>query len=93
MSNIEKVKVQMFKAYTWYRYLEAKGGDSLVSQSAGHQALAINLLYEECFGTDLIDLWYEMNSDTMQEVALEEISDEEILALMGYLQVRVDCKA
>lgn len=88
MSNIEKVKVQMFKAYTWYRYLEAKDGVTVST----HQALAINLLYEECFGTDLIDLWYEMNSDTMQEVALEEISDEEILALMGYLQVRVDCK-
>lgn len=88
MSNIENVKVQMFKAYTWYRYLEAKDNNL----RATHQALAINLLYEECFGSDLINLWYEMNDDTKQEVALEDICDEEILALMGYLQVRVDCK-
>ena len=30
-----------------------------------------------------------MNEDTRQEVALECVCDEEILALMGYLQVRV----
>ena len=50
------------------------------------------MLYENCFGNDLLSLWQEMSDDTMQEVALEEICDDEILALMGYLQVRIDCK-
>lgn len=83
MSNIENVKVQMFKAYTWYKYLDED------DTFAPKQAFAVDVLYENCFGNDLLSLWQEMNDDTRQEVALEEICDEEILALMGYLQVRV----
>lgn len=85
MSNIEKVKVQMFKAYTWYRYEE--------DDFAPKQALAIDMLYEDCFGNDLLSLWQEMNDDTRKEVALECMCDEEIMALMGYLQVRVGCRS
>lgn len=91
MSNIEKVKVQMFKAYTWYKYLE--NSDEELARERTQQALAIDMLYEDCFGHELLGLWQEMNDDTRQEVALESLCDEEVLALMGYLQVRVGCRS
>lgn len=84
---IKVIKARMFQSYCSYRWQDAHKTDNDVVPY--RQALAIDLLCEDCFGHDLIDYWHMLDEDTQENLAYGSMSDREIVALMDYLNVKL----